>query len=224
MHRDRADGDSAPAAARGQAGADRHQGRAPGERRRRHRSRHRHGTASRRAAARRGAAASAPHSQQAAKQIRDAVRDDPALADLARQLAIDITPEGLRIQLLDEEQRAMFATGSATLNDRARAAAARRSRRCWPAARADRHRRPYRCRALQGHRPQQLGTVRRPGQRDAPAADRCRVAGHAVPRGRPATPTATRCCRPIRWPPPIGASPSWSCADRARPHKAAAPC
>jgi chemotaxis protein MotB len=57
--------------------------------------------------------------QQAAKQIQDAVRNDPALADLSRQLAIDITPDGLRIQLLDEEHRAMFATGSATLNDRA---------------------------------------------------------------------------------------------------------
>ena len=57
--------------------------------------------------------------QQAAQQIRDAVRDDPALADLARQLAIDVTPEGLRIQLLDEDRQPMFATGSAVLNDRA---------------------------------------------------------------------------------------------------------
>jgi chemotaxis protein MotB len=57
--------------------------------------------------------------QQAAQQIRDAVRNDPALADLARQLAIDITPDGLRIQLLDEDHQPMFASGSATLNDRA---------------------------------------------------------------------------------------------------------
>jgi chemotaxis protein MotB len=56
---------------------------------------------------------------QAAQQIRDAVRGDPALADLARQLAIDITPEGLRIQILDEEHRPMFALGSAAPNDRA---------------------------------------------------------------------------------------------------------
>jgi len=58
--------------------------------------------------------------QQAAEQIRDAVRADPALADLARQLAIDQTPDGLRIQLLDEDRTAMFATGSAVPNDRAR--------------------------------------------------------------------------------------------------------
>ena len=58
---------------------------------------------------------------QAAKQIRDAVGKDPALADLARQLSVDITPEGLRIQILDEDKQAMFASGSAVLNDRARA-------------------------------------------------------------------------------------------------------
>ena len=58
--------------------------------------------------------------EQAAEQIRDAVRADPALADIVKQLAIDMTPEGLRIQILDEERVPMFATGSAALNDRAR--------------------------------------------------------------------------------------------------------
>ena len=56
---------------------------------------------------------------QAAQQIRDAVRGDPALADLARQLVIDITPQGLRIQILDEERRPMFPLGSAVPNERA---------------------------------------------------------------------------------------------------------
>ena len=59
--------------------------------------------------------------EQAAQQIREAVRADPSLADLSRQLAIDITPEGLRIQLLDEDKAPMFPSGSATLSDRARA-------------------------------------------------------------------------------------------------------
>lgn len=58
--------------------------------------------------------------ERAAAQIREAVRGDPALADLARQLSIDLTPEGLRIQLLDEERQPMFATGSSAINDRAR--------------------------------------------------------------------------------------------------------
>jgi chemotaxis protein MotB len=57
---------------------------------------------------------------QAAQQIREAVRGDPELADLARQLAIDMTPEGLRIQILDDDRQPMFPLGSANPNDRAR--------------------------------------------------------------------------------------------------------
>ncbi len=59
--------------------------------------------------------------EAAAKQIKDAVAKDPALAELGRQLSVDITPEGLRVQILDEDKQAMFPTGSAVLNDRARA-------------------------------------------------------------------------------------------------------
>jgi chemotaxis protein MotB len=58
---------------------------------------------------------------KAADQIREAVRSDPALAELAKQLSIDMTPEGLRIQIMDEVKLPMFATGSAVPNDRARA-------------------------------------------------------------------------------------------------------
>ena len=59
--------------------------------------------------------------ERAAQQLRDAVRADPALADLARQLTIDITPDGLRVQIVDEDKRPMFATGSSAPNERARA-------------------------------------------------------------------------------------------------------
>lgn len=59
--------------------------------------------------------------EHAAEQIRDAVRTDPALADIARQLVIDITPEGLRIQIMDEDRRPMFPSGSAQMAERARA-------------------------------------------------------------------------------------------------------
>jgi chemotaxis protein MotB len=58
--------------------------------------------------------------EQAAEQIREAVRADPALAELSRQLAIDMTPDGLRIQIIDEVKLPMFPTGSATPNERAR--------------------------------------------------------------------------------------------------------
>jgi len=56
----------------------------------------------------------------AAEQIREAVRNDPLLRELAAQIAIDQTTEGLRIQLIDEERTPMFASGSAVLNERAR--------------------------------------------------------------------------------------------------------
>lgn len=59
--------------------------------------------------------------ERAAEQIREAVQADPALAGLAKQLAIDVTPEGLRIQIMDEDRQPMFALGASALNDRARA-------------------------------------------------------------------------------------------------------
>ena len=58
--------------------------------------------------------------EKAAEEIREAVRADPALADLGKQLAIDMTPEGLRIQIMDEIKLPMFASGSAAPNERAR--------------------------------------------------------------------------------------------------------
>jgi chemotaxis protein MotB len=62
---------------------------------------------------------------QAAAAMQAAVAADPALAPLARQLSIDLTPQGLRVQIRDEDKRPMFATGSAEPNDAARALLAR---------------------------------------------------------------------------------------------------
>ncbi|MDZ4760418.1 MAG: flagellar motor protein MotB [Alphaproteobacteria bacterium] len=45
--------------------------------------------------------------------LRQALEDMPDLAELSRHLIIDQTPEGLRIQLVDQEGRAMFAGSSA---------------------------------------------------------------------------------------------------------------
>ncbi len=47
----------------------------------------------------------------AASQIRAAIAADPALRDLAGQLRIDETREGLRIQILDADKRPMFESG-----------------------------------------------------------------------------------------------------------------
>jgi chemotaxis protein MotB len=57
---------------------------------------------------------------QATQEIREAVSGDPQLAELAKQLMVDMTPEGLRIQLVDADREAMFAFGSAIPNDHAR--------------------------------------------------------------------------------------------------------
>ena len=56
----------------------------------------------------------------AAQSLRQALQDMPELAELSKQLLIDQTPEGLRIQLVDQDGRSMFQEGKAAPNDRAR--------------------------------------------------------------------------------------------------------
>jgi len=58
--------------------------------------------------------------QSAAASLKQALQDMPELAELSKQLLIDQTPEGLRIQLIDQEGRSMFAEGKPQPNDRAR--------------------------------------------------------------------------------------------------------
>jgi len=56
----------------------------------------------------------------AAASLRQALQDMPELAELSKNIIIDQTPEGLRIQLVDQEGRAMFNEGQAQPNDRAK--------------------------------------------------------------------------------------------------------
>ncbi|WP_203073123.1 flagellar motor protein MotB [Falsiroseomonas ponticola] len=63
--------------------------------------------------------------ERAAEEIRQMVAQDPALAELGRQLLVEQTPQGLRIQLVDAERSPMFALGGAAPNDRARVLLAR---------------------------------------------------------------------------------------------------
>jgi chemotaxis protein MotB len=51
--------------------------------------------------------------ESAAESIRQALQDSPELAELSKQVMVDQTPEGLRIQLVDQDQRPMFETGTA---------------------------------------------------------------------------------------------------------------
>jgi chemotaxis protein MotB len=56
----------------------------------------------------------------AAQSLRQALQDMPELAELSKNIIIDQTPEGLRIQLVDQEGRSMFNQGSVQPNDRAK--------------------------------------------------------------------------------------------------------
>jgi chemotaxis protein MotB len=51
--------------------------------------------------------------------LRQAMQDMPELAELSNHVIVDETPEGLRIQLIDQEGRPMFNPGATEPNDRA---------------------------------------------------------------------------------------------------------
>jgi len=52
--------------------------------------------------------------------IRQAMQDMPDVAELSRNVIMEQTPEGLRIQIVDQEGRSMFSAGQAQPNERAR--------------------------------------------------------------------------------------------------------
>nr|WP_321986001.1 flagellar motor protein MotB [uncultured Lichenicoccus sp.] len=71
------------------------------------------------AAAQAAAQAETKTLRDAAQGLRDAIANDPALRTVAGQMAVDVTPDGLRIQIMDSERQPMFATGSMVPNERA---------------------------------------------------------------------------------------------------------
>ncbi len=52
--------------------------------------------------------------------LRQALQELPEIAELSKSVILDQTPDGLRIQLIDQEGRPMFAAGSAEPTERAR--------------------------------------------------------------------------------------------------------
>ncbi|WP_341212407.1 flagellar motor protein MotB [uncultured Limimaricola sp.] len=54
-------------------------------------------------------------------EIADRIAETPELADIGDNLRLDRTPEGLLMQILDEDERPMFATGSARIVPQTRA-------------------------------------------------------------------------------------------------------
>ena len=53
--------------------------------------------------------------EAAEAELRQAIQSVPDLADFAKNLVVDQTPEGLRIQIIDQEGRSMFSSGSAEM-------------------------------------------------------------------------------------------------------------
>jgi chemotaxis protein MotB len=58
--------------------------------------------------------------EQIKSEIQNAIRESPELMELEKNLQIDQTEDGIRIQLLDQEKISMFPTGSAVMNPRSR--------------------------------------------------------------------------------------------------------
>lgn len=59
--------------------------------------------------------------------IKQAIQDDPDLAQLAKNLIVDMTPEGLRIQIVDQDGASMFASGSSKMFDKTKTLMAKMS-------------------------------------------------------------------------------------------------
>ena len=53
--------------------------------------------------------------EEVKQAIEEAIQESPELAELAKNLIIDMTPEGLRIQIVDQDGEPMFASGSARM-------------------------------------------------------------------------------------------------------------
>lgn len=58
--------------------------------------------------------------RSAAESLRQAMQNSPELAELSKNVIIDETPEGLRIQIVDQDGRSMFPSGRAEPYERTR--------------------------------------------------------------------------------------------------------
>jgi len=59
--------------------------------------------------------------RQAEEELKQAIQENPELRAMAENLIVDRTTEGLRIQIVDQEGKPMFLSGSAEMLDRTRA-------------------------------------------------------------------------------------------------------
>ena len=117
--------------------------------------------------------------RHAGELLRERLARMPELAKLQKQVEIQLTRDGLRIELIETSDSLFFDTGSAALKSRDDQAARRHRDRARVAAELDRDRRAQRQPPLlHVGRLLQLGAVVGPRQRRAP----CDGAGRAAPR------------------------------------------
>ena len=57
---------------------------------------------------------------EAAQRLKEVMENVPGLADLKKNILVDSTPEGLRIQLVDQDGSSMFQRGSASMSEQTR--------------------------------------------------------------------------------------------------------
>jgi chemotaxis protein MotB len=55
--------------------------------------------------------------EKAAKEIKKAFEEDPSLSDLKDNIMVEQRPEGLKIEMLDSDRKAMFEEGGAVLSE-----------------------------------------------------------------------------------------------------------
>ena len=107
--------------------------------------------------------------EETAKRIRQRLAESPDLRSLGKQIEIQVTRDGLRIELVDADQTTFFASGSAALAAGTEKVLAADRARAGRAEELDRHRRPHRLPALRGDRHLlELGAVGGSRQRRAP--------------------------------------------------------
>jgi len=58
--------------------------------------------------------------KKAEEAIQDAIESSPDLKNLSKNIMMDMTPEGLRIQIVDQEGQSMFPSGSAEMYEKTR--------------------------------------------------------------------------------------------------------
>jgi chemotaxis protein MotB len=95
------------------------------------------------------------------QKIQSSVEQSQVLKDYKNQMKLEMTPEGLKIQIVDEQNRPMFDSGSSRMLPHTRVLLQQLAQQLNQLAQPDQHFRSHRCHAFRqwAERLQQLGAV-----------------------------------------------------------------